>query len=92
MPSDLRSQIKAVVPRLREAQAETRARERERRVAAERSAAAHLKEQQEFAAATRGVKPLDAPQRAPRKKRHARPQNNRHLDHGLPSRRFALPF
>ena len=71
MPSDLRSQIKAVAPQLREAQVEARAREREARTAVERNDAARLREQQDFAAATRGVKRLAVAQRAP----HAAPQS-----------------
>jgi DNA-nicking Smr family endonuclease len=70
MPADFRSQIKAVVPRLREAQAEALARERRARAAAERSESERLKQQQDFAAATRGVKPLEVAQRA----QHAAPQ------------------
>ena len=66
MPSDLRSQIKALTPRLRAAKAQTAAQAaaatRQTRTVALRT----QQEQQLFAEATRGVQPLAAPARAPR--------------------------
>ena len=62
MPSDLRSQIKAVASRLRQAQAEAEAQARAARTAALRT----QREQQVFARATLDVTPLAAPKRAPR--------------------------
>ena len=66
MPSDLRSQMKTLAPRLRaakaESAAETAAAARQTRTAAARMQHA----QQLFAEATRGVQPLAAPARVPR--------------------------
>ena len=61
MPADLRSQIKALAPKLREVRAKADARAREVRQAAARDA----HEQQLFAQATRGVQPLRAAPRVP---------------------------
>ena len=73
MPSDLRSQIKAVAPRLRAAQDEAAAQARrplEQAALEARHAVMHAaqsgREQQLFAEATRGVQPLTTPARAPR--------------------------
>ena len=66
MPSDLRSQMKTLAPRLRAAKAETAA---QTAAAVRKTLAVALRaeqEQQLFAQATRGVQPLAVPARAPR--------------------------